>query len=243
MMDRLRGVGTLLMLTLIAARGQTAPARPSFEAATIRIAEPARGGGRFTVTGDRVVLNHTTLLNALARAFGLNFPSQVAGPSWIFSERYDIVAKAPDHTAKDQILPMLQNLLVDRFQLSLHHETRDLKGYALIAGKSALKIQEVKDPATKNDWELKANRREAKGMTMAALSSFLSPMLQAPVIEMTGLAGYYDFPLEPTMEETRLDSAPSVFTVVDQLGLKLESRQIPLDVIVIDRGNKAPTEN
>ena len=38
-------------------------------------------------------------------------------------------------------------------------------------------------------------------------------------------------------------SAPSIFTIVEDLGLRLESRKAPLDVIVIDSGNKAPTEN
>jgi uncharacterized protein (TIGR03435 family) len=68
-------------------------------------------------------------------------------------------------------------------------------------------------------------------------------MLQAPVIDKTGLEGYYNFPFERTMEETGRDSAPSVFTVVEELGLKLESRKAPFDVVVIDSGNKVPAGN
>ena len=106
--------------------GQTTP--PAFEVATIRPAAPAAGGGRASSSGDRVTLNNTTLLNALARAFGLVSAGQVAGPSWIADSRFDIVAKAPDNTPKEQIPSMLQTLLIDRFKLVLHHETRESAG-------------------------------------------------------------------------------------------------------------------
>jgi uncharacterized protein (TIGR03435 family) len=119
--------------------------------------------------GIEVTFNHTTLLNVLTRAFGLSFPSQVVGPSWIFTDRYDIVAKAPDNTPQNQIPRMLETLVTDRFQLTLHHETRDLPAYTLILGKGRLKLQEVKDPAVKNDWTIEGDRREAKSMSVAAL--------------------------------------------------------------------------
>ncbi len=227
----------LVALTLTSASGQ------SFEAATIRPSAPDTGGGRATTAGDRVVLNRTTLLNALVRAFGLQNRDQVVGPPWVFSDRYDIVAKAPDHAPPDQIPRMLQNLLIERFQLMLHHETRDLPAYELVMGKGRLKLVEVKDPTVKNDWVVKGEQREARSVSMANFAGLLSPMLQAPVVDKTGLAGFYNFSFDPTKEETRREEFPSVFTVLEDLGLRLESRKLPLDVIVIDNGNKVPVEN
>jgi uncharacterized protein (TIGR03435 family) len=227
----------LVALTLTSAWAQ------SFEAATIRPSAPGTGGGRYAVAGDRVSFNRTTLSNALNRAFGLGFRDQVAGPGWVFSERYDIVAKAPDGTPPDQIPRMLQNLLIERFQLALHHETRDLPAYALVMGKGRLKLVEVKDPPVKNDWVVNGEQREARGMSMANFAGLLSPLLQAPVVDKAGLAGFYNFSFDPTKEETRREELPSVFTVLEDLGLRLESRKLPLDVIVIDSGNKVPVEN
>jgi uncharacterized protein (TIGR03435 family) len=62
---------------------------------------------------------------------------------------------------------------------------------------------------------------------------------------MTRLPGYYNFPYESSMEETggTNPSAPSIFTIVYDLGLRLDSRKAPFDIVVVDGGNKTPTEN
>jgi len=215
----------------------------SFEAATVRVSAPGTGGGRYTAVGDRVAFNRTTLSNALVRAFGLQFSDQVVGPSWIFTERYDIVAKAPDNSSKDQIQLMLQNLIVERFKLVLHQESRELDGYALVMSKGRLKLVEIKDPPVKNDWVVNGEQRDARGVSMANFAGLLSPMMQAPVMDKTGLAGFYSFSFDPTKEETHREEFPSVFTVLEDLGLRLESRKLPFDVIVVDSGNKVPVEN
>jgi uncharacterized protein (TIGR03435 family) len=212
---------------------------PAFEVATIRPAAPAAGGGRAASSGDRVMLNNTTLSNALIRAFGLTTAGQVAGPSWIFESRYDIVAKAPDNTPKERIPVMLQTLLVDRFKLVLHHETRELPAYALMVGKTKLKLVED-DTNPKNSAVMSGDRREMRSMNLATLAQFASLTLRTPVLDKTGLSGYYDFPYDISQEETLKDSAPSIFTVFEELGLKLDSRKEPFNVIVIDSGNKVP---
>ena len=188
------------------------------------------------------MLNNTTLSNALIRAFGLTTAGQVAGPSWIFESRYDIVAKAPDNTPKERIPVMLQTLLVDRFKLVLHHETRELPAYALMVGKTKLKLVED-DTNPKNSAVMSGDRREMRSMNLATLAQFASLTLRTPVLDKTGLSGYYDFPYDISQEETLKDSAPSIFTVFEELGLKLESRKEPFDVIVIDSGNRTPIEN
>jgi uncharacterized protein (TIGR03435 family) len=230
---------TLIGLAIASAQGQ------SFEAATIRPAAPATGGGRASASGDGIGYSNTTLLNVLIRAYGLTFAGQVAGPSWVFTERYDIAAKAPDGTPKEKIPTMLQNLLVERFKLILHHETKDLPVYDLVIGKGRLKLKKSGETTIKNDWAIEGDHRSAKSMSLATLATYLTLMLGArtPVRDKTGLEGYYDFPFDLTNEETTRDSEPSIFSVVDDLGLYLESGKAPFDVLVIDSGNRQPEEN
>ena len=69
------------------------------------------------------------------------------------------------------------------------------------------------------------------------------------MFDRTGFPGTYNFPLEMSIEElgginaNPDSSSPSIFTIVEGLGLKLESRKEPVEVIVVDSGNKVPTEN
>jgi uncharacterized protein (TIGR03435 family) len=240
-----------VMAVLYAAVG--AQAQSSFEAATVRPAAPATRGGRSAISGDRVVYSNTTLLNVLVRAFGLKFSGQVIGPAWVFNERYDITAKAPDNTPKEQTAGMLQALLIERFKLTLHHETRDLPTFSLVKGQGQLKLKDAADPDSARDgWDLSNGRRAAKNMSMASLAAFVTLMLRAPILDKTGLGGYYDFPLELTLEEAggatlvQADgraAAPSIFTLVQDLGLKLEPGKAPFDVVVIDGGDRVPIDN
>jgi uncharacterized protein (TIGR03435 family) len=257
----------------LAALGQTAgrrpPESPSFETASVKPAAPS-SQRRVEENPETIILRNTTLKSALARAFGLKFGNQISGPSWIITERYDIVAKAPHKASAEQMRRMLQALLVERFKLVLHHENRVLPAYALLT-KGRIKMHEVQDAAgPENSLAFNNGHREAKRMSMAGLARLLSLILNTPVVDMTALSSFYNFPFELSFEERGgmnsgqavpggepksngsrrgdaepLDSrsAPSVFTLVESLGLKLESRHMPFDVIVIDSGNKVPTEN
>jgi uncharacterized protein (TIGR03435 family) len=227
----------LAIFTSLVALAQT----PTFEAASIKPAAPGGRGGRTTVSGDRVTYANTTVLNVLARAYGVR-GFQIEGPSWIRTERYDILAKAPDNTSKDQIPLMLQALLTERFQLKLHRESREMPVYFLVTGKGGAKYQ-------KSDGELSYDMgnggRVLKNHTMIQLADMISFTVQRMVFDRTGLPGTYNIPLEMSQEEMGKSdgSAPSIFTIVESIGLKLESRKAAVEVIVVDSGNKIPTEN
>jgi uncharacterized protein (TIGR03435 family) len=219
---------------------------PAFEVASVKPAAPRTGrGGRTTVSGDRFAYANSTLANLVARAC-LVKTYQIEGPSWIRTERYDVVAKAPDNTPKEQVPLMLQSLLAERFQLKLHRELKETAVYALIPGKGQPKFQKSEGELS---YDMSNNRRELKNHTMLQLVDFLSSILQHLVFDRTGLPGTYNFPLEMSMEElgglnaTPDSSAPSIFTIVEGLGLKLDSRKEPVEVIIIDSGNKVPAEN
>jgi uncharacterized protein (TIGR03435 family) len=214
---------------------------PAFEAASVKPAAPGSRGGRTASSGDRVIYANTTLSNVLIRAYGLK-AFRVDGPSWIFSDRYDIQAKAPDNTPKDQIPLMLQALLTERFQLKLHRESREMSVYFLITGKGTAKYQKSEG---ESGYDMDNGRRVLKNHTMAQLADTLTFTVQRPVLDRTGLSGTYTIPLEMSQEELGKSdgSAPSIFTIVEGLGLKLESRKAPLEILVVDSGNKIPAEN
>jgi len=238
-------VAAMALVPVFPAQSQSpAAATPTFEVASVRIA-PSSGttAGRTSVSGDRAVFSNRTLMQLLSFAYGIGCCDLIKGPSWISTERYDIAAKAPDNAPKEQIPPMLQNLLVESFKLVLHHETRELPVYDPIVGKGRLKLQKVENAAVKNDWAVDGEHRLAKSMTMAALAQYVTPMLRSPVIDMTGLQGFYDFPLDLSKEETLRDTAPSIFSMLEDLGLELSPRKMPFDVLVIGGGSKVPVEN
>jgi uncharacterized protein (TIGR03435 family) len=110
------------------------------------------------------------------------------------------------------------------------------------------------------------NKLDAKRLTMAMLSANLERFVDRPIVDMTALTGSYDFSLDVTPEDYRimliragvnagvslppqalnlLDGATpiSLFDALEKLGLKLDARKAPLDVIVVDSARKTPTEN
>ena len=221
---------------------------PSFEVASVkRAAQSTSRGGGASASGDRVSYTNTTLKNVLVRAYGVK-GYQIVGPSWIVTERYDIIAKAPEGTPKEQIPLMLQTLLTERFKLTLHRETKELGVYALVTAADGPKLQTSSETG-EFSFEIDNGHRVVKKMSMARLADMLAIMVGRPVLDKTGLDGSYDFTLDYSMEElggmNRPDAqaAPSIFTIVKQLGLKLDSRKAPVETIVIDTGEKIPAEN
>jgi uncharacterized protein (TIGR03435 family) len=131
----------------------------------------------------------------------------------------------------------------------LHHETRELPAYVLVIGKGRLKLVDSGAPE-KNGVVVNEGHREMKALGMDLLARMASQTLRTPVLDQTGLTGYYDFPYDFSMEEmggltsqTAASDRPSIFTIMENLGLKLESRKAPFDVVVIDRGNPTPPAN
>ncbi|HEV3198987.1 MAG TPA: TIGR03435 family protein [Bryobacteraceae bacterium] len=128
--------------------------QPAFEVASVKPApsqsdgrRPGMRGGPGTPDEGRIAFTNVTLINVLLRAYNVK-TYQVTGPDWLSSKRYDISAKIPSGTTKERFNLMLQNLLAERFHLALHHETRDIQGFELIAGKNGprLKVSPEADP-------------------------------------------------------------------------------------------------
>jgi uncharacterized protein (TIGR03435 family) len=88
-------------------------------------------GGPGTDDPGRITYPRVFLMHLLTMAYGV--PSdQFSGPEWLSTEQYSITARIPPNTTKGQFNLMLRNLLVERFHLALHHETRDFPAYELV---------------------------------------------------------------------------------------------------------------
>src|SRR5215472_11024605 len=141
---------TLLIASAAALFAQT------FEVASVKVA-PVIPGELYninlgTVRHDTVTLGNASLADCIRFAYGLTSDSQLSSPDWVKSKelRYDIVAKAPADTPREQLLQMMQGVLKERFKLALHSEKRDLAYYALVVGKGGSKMREstTEAPAT-----------------------------------------------------------------------------------------------
>jgi uncharacterized protein (TIGR03435 family) len=183
------------------------------------------------------------------------------GGSWTDTERYDIDATAASPFARDEYRTMLQALLTDRFGLAIHRETHDKQGYALVVARGGTKLAPpVDDPSvmfsrtSTGDTTLKA-----PNVSMKRFAEALSTTLRAAVVDQTGIEGQFNVALQWTPDQASpalLKSGepappppsdaipgPSIFTALQEtLGLKLESKKVPVEVIVIDRANR-PSEN
>jgi uncharacterized protein (TIGR03435 family) len=257
-----------------AAPTPTPVSTPTFDVASVRQAAPpgpqttTAGGVRrisgaaiVTVTSDRASYRNITLKSLLMSAYDLK-PFQISGPAWIDSEHYDIVAKIPEGAPKEEVPVMLQNLLAERFRMTLHSETKDHPGFILGIGKGGPKLILAKNqnPASTGGFTIKDNLAvmNFNGATMLAFADDLSRTLGRPVIDSTGLPGKFDIALpvsmgviRPGAQETGADGSPvesdssfaSLFTAVHDLGLKLDAGKVPLKCIVVDKAEKIPTEN
>ena len=170
-------LGILLMVA--AALGAQSPAPPlAFEVATVKPAVSGYNGIRGGCHGidstfapgseiappplGRCVLTDARLGHLVNIAFSVrNMGLIKGGPDWVTGgdERFNVEGKAEDpaKATEQQLLTMLQNLLIDRFQLKFHRETVEMTGYALTVGKNAPKLK----PST-SDKEMINSRRSPR---------------------------------------------------------------------------------
>jgi uncharacterized protein (TIGR03435 family) len=175
-------------------------------------------------------------------------------PSWMKSELFDVdaVAPSPETTTGRELQAMLQTLLADRFKLRIHRDHKDVEGYALVVAKNGPKLK----PSTEDKGRGTAVfgsepiRLEGTNSSMADLAHYLSLLIHLPVVDETGLGGRYDFNVQQFpgspgrgFPSPLNGSALSALSgALDQLGLRLQAKKIPVPMLVIDQAEK-PLEN
>ncbi|MGP8246780.1 MAG: TIGR03435 family protein [Bryobacteraceae bacterium] len=322
-------IGFLLALAAASAWAQPPAGKLEFEVASIKIAVPPNPADVMAgklhigmkVDGARVDIGFMSLADLIRTAYKIK-PYQLAGPDWMGAQRFDILAKMPAGSNKDQVPEMLQALLADRFKLAVHRDSKEHAVYDLVVAKGGVKLRESPpDPdapktnpdakpgepaagssdnqspqikvsgntivvkggmggamgdssggATKMTMNGGSMHMEASGVTMARLADMLSGFLDRPVMDRTDLKARYDVALDLSMDDIRnaaraagmgggmmMGPAPgrgggpadaasdpsssSLWAAVQSFGLKLDARKEPLENIVVDHLEKAPTEN
>jgi uncharacterized protein (TIGR03435 family) len=215
---------------------------PAFEAATIKPSKDRPGhSGSHSRTG-MIVLTGQTLKSLICNAYQVKDFQVSGGPKWMDDDRFDINAKAEGAADGPQLKNMLQTLLADRFQLVFHREQKIGPAYALVLVKSGLKIKPV-EGATGSNSNGGKGQLTVTGMTMPRFADLLTGELKTPVVDLTETPGAYDFKLEWSIEGDKDDAQSALFAALQsQLGLKMELRKLPVDLIVVDRAEK-PSEN
>src|SRR4051812_13918410 len=106
--------------------------RPTFEVASIRRNTSADVGASVRGNAGRLTVTNNSLRNIIRNGWGLQTFQIVGGPDWMDTDRWDIVAKVEAGAERQNVMPMVQNLLADRFKLVVHKETREMPIYALV---------------------------------------------------------------------------------------------------------------
>lgn len=237
---------------------------PVFEVASIKPSAPGGHGMSISTTkGGRFTTENVPLRNLIMFAWDVRSFQVTGGPGWVSSDGWDISAKPEGEMPSGpeggkRIRAMLQTLLAERFKLAVQMETREMPVYALLVAKNGPRLQ-VSPEGAKGPGMSSGNgqMKMTKG-SMAMLAQSLSNQLGRTVFDETGLKGDFDMKLEfapdpngPVKPGQEPDSAkvavesdrPSLFTALqEQLGLRLEGKKGPVQIIVVDKAEKV-TDN
>jgi uncharacterized protein (TIGR03435 family) len=242
---------SLLLLTAIAALAQ--PAKPlAFDVASIR---PGHSGRESIEFGPASLTMRNVRLSACIRwAYGVQ-DVQVSGPAWLNEVWFEIFAKSAGEVKVSELRQMLQTLLADRFKLAVHRDTKEMTVLVLTVSKSGHKLAPA-DGDGPPSFQIGKLNLTGKNTTLSQLLDFIANEVHIPVVDQTGLTGRYNyfFDIEPYYSEesrkaTDSDGKPldanAIIAVAMQkeLGIKAESKKVPLEVIVVDHVEKTPIEN
>lgn len=243
------------VLFLAAGFAQSPPAQaegPRFDVVSIKpIPAPTPGDGTpygLTVTAARI-RGVNQLFGLLTRAFRVQ-PPQLDAPDFARSEFFEIQATLPATTTLDQVPEMLQTMLADRFKLAYHRETREYPMKVLTVSKGGMKL-----PRLAEGTPVKFSMRtlpdgvieNTQTGNVASLFGLMSSFGELQLVDETGLNGIYTWVQEipaPTPGASYQDRLQESFqAMIEAAGLKLETRKVPKETVVVDHLEKVPTPN
>ena len=226
----------------------------AFEAASVKVSVPGEEVRMRREPGRLAITNFP--LRAIVRyAYDIEDIQIEGGPSWFNSDHWNIVATAGREISEAERRRMLQALLSDRFRITIRRDMKELPVYALVPAKNGSKLT----PGTEGDPERVEQDVSGTGfhhmMGQSVSLSTIARVLTMPagriVIDRTGIKGLFDYKLDWMPDPANMPSingvkpegsaeGPSIFTAVqEQLGLKLESTKGPVEILVVERAEKA----
>jgi uncharacterized protein (TIGR03435 family) len=241
------------ILLAVGARGQ------EFEVASIKLAGPQPNDGRLhtrisvwapkNAEPGKLDYYNISLAETVGQAYRVQ-QNQIESADSLLPDRFDIHALISAGTAADQIPAMLQTLLRDRFKLALHRETRQLPVYTLTTAKNGSKLKPAESASGITSDTNRTNWHVSAKTTMPQFAEFLARKLDRLVVDETGLSGVFEivldaapYSLDGSPDGSHDAAGPSIFTALqEQLGLKLEARKAPVEILIVDHAER-PSEN
>ena len=233
---------------------------PSFAAATIKPSSPYGKEKSFRFEGRKFTTRNTALIDLMEYAWGVH-PKQVAdAPEWIQTKKFDLEGVSDQEGAPTpyEWKLMVQQLLEDRFGLTLHLDKKEMSVFALTVAKTGSKLTKSRSETLQPNLFLKP---VTGGISIVGQNAPLSDLvgvmqelvLDRPVVDQTELSDKFDFTLSWTPDDSQFsghfnlppieNGPPGLFTAIQsQMGLKLESMKAVADILVVDRVAQ-PSEN
>jgi uncharacterized protein (TIGR03435 family) len=190
----------------------------------------------------------------MQRAYAVMDWNVTGGPSWIRTDRFDVVAQAnvQGNLKEAQLRPMLAKLLADRFTLKLHQSLNQTSGYALQVAKGGPKLKPASDDSEdhRDTFRFTNTGMSGQGTSMRDLARFFGGKLGVIAVDETGLTGLYDFNVHwrvdtdrPAADLPGADPRDSLREAAfealqSQLGLKVVSKKVMVEMLVIDHVEK-----
>lgn len=261
----------LLPLTVVAipAPGQTPPKpaaathtppapKQAFEVASVRLEDPSgkdTNSPNFQSSPTKfpsnvVVMRHIMLRSLICQAYGIDCGYVMGGPEFIDRLHYDLNAKVEGDArlTQEQMQPLMQNLLEERFHLKVHREQKIVAGYALVIAKGGSKLQPNK--GAPNGGFYGVSEFKFQNVSAEYLAKLIGWEVNKPVVDKTGIQGTFDVDPKfrpatgPFIDDPRFANLPDIFAAVqEQLGLKLVPQKVTIDTLVVDHVDRIPTEN
>ena len=258
-------VAVLLAVAARALAQQRDTGGVAFEVVSIKRNTSGSGSMSVGTRGGRFVATNTTTTNLILNGFPFERFRVIGAPEWADADRYDVTTSAAREMSRAEFQAAVRALLADRFRLVAHTERRSLQTYALVMARpdgrlgpnlrpwtidcEALRksgeLTAPPLPKTIEDFAIppKCGLRGGIGVYAGggvSLDNFVRSLasdMGAPIVDHTGLSGLFEIALRWNPEPGSGDpSLPSLFTAIqEQLGLKLEPRREPVEVLVVDR--------
>jgi uncharacterized protein (TIGR03435 family) len=234
------GVRTIALIGLPVLQSMAQPPT-KFDVISIKPVNSTRNGSPTNIEHGSLMASNISIRRLIELAFNVRDYQIMSAPGWIDGKRYDIVAKADSarDMTENEMRPLIQNLLKDRFRFRYLRDTRDLSGYSLVVanGGPKLKASDGDSASRTNITSYNSGKVsvEASKMSLANLALALDRLLKEPVMDNSGLSGDYDFKLEYDSGLDVEPTAASLFTALqEQLGVRLQARKVPVEMIVIE---------
>jgi uncharacterized protein (TIGR03435 family) len=223
----------------------------SFEVASVKVSKSIVGhDGQITTDPGRFAARNATLKRLIFEAWQLPYAQIRGGPAWLDTDEFDIEAKAETPANLTELRLMLRTLLVERFKLATRIETKESRIYALLVDKGGPRL-----PGEKGDSHVSEFHGTLSEFANVLAIKLSIPMVSdptvisrasgppIPVVNQTGIQGEYNINLD-----IKPDPGADSFTVwqralKEQLGLRLESRKGPVDVLVVEHAERVPSGN